>query len=354
MERKLFSPPKPEEVSPIISPNMANASHLDDIVRLNTDPSILAAQRKSKPSIVPEKTEMLVPIKRLVGSKVSINEIIDWDLDPKNLGGALDRFKNIQTAYKQDLAEYGRSNPKWYQEFLKAENFYGHYLGDEALGSNTLKKILTQKNPEKIIPNLRDISDFRNIRQSLGHSPKGREFFDSIRREKLNDLLTGKVIDPKSGNVSYLPFSKVIENPSTRQLVKYLAGSNYKDIIQFKKYAEAIYRRNQRNPNPSGTASTKTILGTVIGALGGGGAALNGLPGIAEGMGIAYAGGSVLSWFVNNKKVLGWGIEGAKKLAAGDTKAANIFGKRIEKSMIEEFREDFVKQFIALTKSLLL
>ncbi len=349
VENKLFAPPKSEEVSPIISPNMTNASHLDDIVRLNTDPSILAAQNKSKPSIIPEKMAVLIPVKRLVGSKVSINEIIDWD--PKIIGAARDRLKKIQYSYKQDLAEYGQSNPKWYEAFNKAENFYGHYLGDNALGSNTLKKVLTDKNPEKIIPNLRDISDFRNIRQSLGHSAEGREFFDSIRREKLNDLLTGKVIDPKSGNVSYLPFSKVIENPSTRQLVKYLAGSNYKDIIQFKKYAEAIYRKNQRNPNPSGTASTKTILSTLIGALGGGGAVLNGLPGVAEGLGIAYAGGSVLSWFLNNKKALGWGIEAAKKQAAGDTKAANIFGNRIEKSITQDLGEDFVKQFIALTKN---
>jgi len=347
VENKLFALPKPEEVSPIISPNMTNASHLDDIVRLNTDPSILAAQNKSKPSIVPEKIAVLVPIKRLVGSKVSINEIIDWD--PKIIGTAKDRLKKIQYAYKQDLSEYGTNNPKWYEAFNKAENFYGHYLGDNALGSNTLKKVLTDKNPENIIPNLRDISDFRNIRQSLGHSAEGREFFDSIRREKLNDLLTGKVIDPKSGNISYLPFSKVIENPSTKQLVKYLAGSNYKDIMQFKKYAEAVYRKNQRNPNPSGTASTKTILNTLIGALGGGTAALHGLPGLAEGIGIAYAGGSVLSWFLNNKKALGWGIEAAKKQSAGDMKAANIFGKRIEKSISQDLGEDFVKQFIALT-----
>lgn len=304
--------------------------YLDDV-----EPGLFVGSGKDKIAVP-------VPVNMLVGTKKSLNDIINWDV---NASGAKKQLKNLQTALKKDLKEYGETNQEWYKIFSEAEEFYGHYLGDKALGSDTVKKILSQQNPEKIITNLKDVSDFRNLEQALGRTEAGQKFFDSIKREKLTDIIMGKAFDNKTGNVTYLPFTKAIETPATKQLVKYLAGENYQEIVNFKKYAEAAVRRNQRNPNASGTGPTNAIIAGFVGAAAESGGIIKKAKDFAK---LAVAGAG-LSWLVNNKKVLSWGIEGAKKQAAGNYKDANILGKRIERTMTEDLGEDFVRQFIALS-----
>lgn len=291
-----------------------------------------------------------VPINMLVGSKISLNDIINWDV---NASGAKEQLKIIQHAIKEDLRAYGEKNPEWYKKFKEADGFYGKYLGDEALGSDTLrKKIFAQQDPEKIIGSLNKISDFKNLSQSLGRDEAGQKFFESIKREKLSDLIMGKTINPQFETVSYSGFSKAMENKQNQDLVKYLAGDNYKDLENFNKYAKAAVRHNQRNPNPSGTASTKTILGAVGGAFTAtvAGGLVNGITGGVAPLAATGAVGLGLSWLVKNKTALKWGIEAAEKQAAGDYKAVNIYSRRLENAMKKDLGEDFVRQFIALSE----
>lgn len=291
-----------------------------------------------------------VPVDMMAGSKVSINDIINWDV---NASGAKNQLKKIQHAIKTDLEAYGKQNPKWYKKFVEADEFYGTYLGDEALGSDTLrKKIFAQENPEKIIGSLNKISDFKNLNQSLGADKSGQQLFYSIKREKLTDLLMGKVIDPKSERVNYLGFSKTMDNKENKELIKYLAGDKYEDLVNFNKYAKAAFRRNQRNPNPSGTASTKTVLnafgaaftGTIAGGIAGG--ITGGIAPLLGATGVGYA----AKWLISNNKPLKWGIEAAKKQASGNYKAADTYYRRIEQAMKKDLGDDFVRQFIALSE----
>ena len=162
----------------------------------------------------------------------------------------------------------------------------------------------------------------------------------------------GKTINPQSEAVSYSGFSKAMENKQNQDLVKYLAGDNYKDLENFNKYAKAAVRHNQRNPNPSGTASTKTILGAVgatfTATVAGG--FVNGITGGVIPLAASGVLVSGLSWLVNNKTALKWGIEAAKKQAAGDYKAVNTYSRRLENAMKKDLGEDFVRQFIVLSE----
>lgn len=288
-----------------------------------------------------------VPVEMLVGTKISINDIINWDI---NASGAKNQLRKVQHAIKQDLEDYGKTNPEWYKTFTEADAYFGEKFGDKAFGSKVVrKKILGQKNPEKILPSLNDISEFKSLEQSLSVTEKGAKFFDSIKREKLADLIMGKTINPSSESVRYSGFAKVMENPKTKELIKYLSGEQYKDLEKLNYIAKAVVKKNTRNPNPSGTAPTNLIMKVILGAFGGGTAANIGLASSLEGLGFAAVGSSGLSWLINNRSALKWGIEAAKKEASGDLKAANILSGRIERSMAKDLGEDFVKQFIALS-----
>lgn len=293
-----------------------------------------------------------VPMDMLVGSKVSLNDIIDWDI---KASGPRKLLNEMHHAMKEDIAAYGKKNPEWYKKFSEADGFYGKYLGDEALGSDTLKnKIFSQDDPEKILLSLNKISDFKNIKESLGRDESGQKFFDSIKRQKLSDLLMGKLIDPKTGHVSYNGFSKVFASSENKELVKYLAGDQYKQIINFNEQAKAAIRRNQRIPNPSGTAPTKTVISALGGAITG--AFIGGVAGAVTGgvyplLGLGIM-GQGLSWLVSNKLPLKWGIEGAKKQASGNFKAAETYSNRIQRAMQKDMGDDFVRQFLAISNDL--
>lgn len=290
-----------------------------------------------------------VNVRKLIGSKASINDTIDWDV---KASGPKKILREVQHGMKEDLISYGLKNPKWYKSFEKAEKYYAKYLGDKALGSESLlKKIFSQEDPEKILPSLNKISDFRKIDQSLQASKTGKDFFNSIKREKLTELLLGKNINVETGHVNYGEFSKSIETPSNRALIKYLAGDKYQDLLNLNKYSRAAVQRNQRIPNTSGTAPTKVVLSSLGSAITGG--FVGGIAGAVTGGVVPLVGitglGQIISWLINNKAPLRWGVEAAKKQAAGDIKAANIFYGRIERNMINDLGENTVRELIALS-----
>lgn len=292
------------------------------------------------------KTIVPVPVEMLVGTKRSLNDIINWDV---KASGVRNQLKQLQHASQQDIEAYGKTNPKWYESYKKADSFYGQRLGSEAFASDSVKKkILDEKNPEKILGNLNDISDYKALGQSLGVNESGTKFFESIKREKLSELLLGKVINPSTESVNYTGFVKAMENPRTKELVKYLAGDKYNELYKFLSVAKAAVRRNARIVNPSGTAPTNTVINTILAAITGG-SAVSSLANTAEGLAAAGIAGYGLNWFVTNKSALKWGIEAAKKQAKGDSKAANIISGRIERSMIDDLGDDFVRQFIAFS-----
>jgi len=295
-----------------------------------------------------------VPVSRLVDSKVSLNELIDWDIATPP--GAKGYLKLIQNAYLQDISSYGKTNHKWYQAFNDADRFYGNYLGDEALGSSVLrKKIFAQEDPYKIIGSLNKISDFKKIEKSLAaeiaNSP-GNGFFNSIKREKLAELILGETINKNNGNISYVGFTKSLQNKQNRELIRYLAGDNYKDLLHLNSSAKAANRHKLRNPNPSGTAPTKLIYSLFAGGLGGSlkAGVAGAVAGAATPLAVAGLAGTGLSWIVNNKRAINWGIEAAEKYAKGDFKSAEIINKRILRLMSNDLGEDVAKQFAALSR----
>jgi hypothetical protein len=297
------------------------------------------------------KSLIPVPIEVLVETKKDLHDIINWDVKasrPKKV------LRNLLAAVNKDIEAYGKKNPEWYKAYKEADKFHGERLGDKAFSSDTVrKKIIGEENPDKIIGRLNDVSDFKAIEQSLDVSDSGRKFYDSIKREKLADLLMGKIIDPKTEGVNYTGFASALGNPKTKELIRYLAGDQYGELVKFNDVAKAAIRRNKRIVNPSGSAPTSLVLKSIAGlfsgsaglqTVGAAASAAGGVAGTAASLGVV---GYALNWLITNKSAFKMGYEGAKKLAAGDTKAANIFSNRLERAMIKDLGEDFVKQFIS-------
>lgn len=195
-----------------------------EIIPTNTVEAINAVKAKVKSAILsPSEKELLatldtlgnnltfnntlavkMPVEMLVGTKRSLNSIIKWDKDKstKNL------LKTVQQATLKDIEAYGKTNPAWKKSFDAAE----------------------------------------------------RHFEQVAKREKLEKLLAGKIEDPITKEVAYIPLAKLLNDRKyAKQLETTLGQPNFKKLKDFTKVAESMAAANKNIPNPSGSA----IFGSV-------------------------------------------------------------------------------------------
>lgn len=159
-----------------------------------------------------KKLAVPMPVEMLLGTKRSLNSAINWETD----SGVKTLIKQAQKAMLDDIEEYGKRNPTWKKTFNEAE----------------------------------------------------RSFEKVAKREQLENLISGKFLDPISKEVSYNPLAKSLNNRKTlKEFEKVLGKGNTDKLKDFAKVAESMVIAQRNTPNPSGTAATQGVT-KVIGMLG--------------------------------------------------------------------------------------
>ena len=149
-------------------------------------------------------------VNKLVGTKKSLNSIIKWDTD----AGVKNQLKKIQKAISQDIEQYGKTNPEWYDAFKEADKLYG----------------------------------------------------DVAKREKLENILGHKATNYATDSLSYNALAKAIYNPKNSESIrKQLTPETFKKIQKLGSVAKAMAVKSKNIPNPSGTATTGGISAAIFG-----------------------------------------------------------------------------------------
>jgi hypothetical protein len=150
------------------------------------------------------------PVELLIGTKKSLNSTIRWNQDE----GVKNLLRKVQTSLLNDIGEYGKINKGWHQYFEDADALFGKVA----------------------------------------------------RRERLEQLLSGKGINQATGNLSYNALSKVINTPQTAKEIERIAGKEtFAKIQKLGTVAKAMALKNKNIPNPSGTAVTAAVGGLLTG-----------------------------------------------------------------------------------------
>lgn len=210
------------------------------------------------------------PVAYLVGTKKSLNGTIKWDMDE----GVINRLREVQKALLQDVAEYGKTNKEWYGYFDGADRLY-----------------------EKV-----------------------------AKREQLEYLLTGKVKNKATGEISYNNLSKVIHDSNSREkLQKLVEPEVFEKLDKLGTVARAMAVKNKNIPNPSGTAPTQTIINWIAGLGGFGGYKVGAFdPATAAAL---IGGGTGIAHLLTDKKTLNAAV---KFIETGEKAAAVKFNQRMK------------------------
>jgi hypothetical protein len=149
-------------------------------------------------------------VNKLVGTKKSLNSIIKWDMDE----GVKNQLRKVQKAISQDIKEYGKTNPEWYDAFKEADKLYG----------------------------------------------------DMAKREKLENILGHKATNYATDSLSYNALAKAINNSkNTKSIRKQLTPDVFEKIQKLGTVAKAMAVKSKNIPNPSGTATTGGISAAIFG-----------------------------------------------------------------------------------------
>lgn len=206
----------------------------------------------------------------LTGTKRSLNDSINWELKEK---GAKQFLKQVQRSLKTDIAEYGKTNPEWYQYFSNADNLYG--------------KVARRKELEQI--------------------------FSSVENKA-------------TGELSYNNLSKILNDNDTKEELKRLVKPEvFQRIEKLATVSRAMAVKNKNLPNPSGTASTLATMNIVGGLVGVGSIS----SGVAVPQLALYATlAPTLAHFLTDKKSLDLAIKFAEKPTSTN---AILFSRQMKK-----------------------
>lgn len=272
-------------------------------------------------------------IEGLVGLKQSLSKMIDWgdySIKTKN------QLKVLRRGVEKDLAEYGKSNKEWFDAYVKADAHYGQHMGRSSLSSDTVKKILKQEDPEKILLSLRDPSDFENLKRMFGRDKEGLLFLDRLKREKLENIFAGKIIDEKTGQVNYSSFSKLMSDERHSTLIKYLIGDGgFAQLKRLHTVAQGMMAREGRSPILTKIVKETSPVVTTFLTFSTGGGGMKGLRNIALITGVS----GILSQAVSNRRLMNYSINAAVAMSKGDKAGVTKWSKKVNEVFIGEFGE---------------
>jgi hypothetical protein len=155
-----------------------------------------------------------IPVKELVRQKVELNKIMkDRNIFDRHDADSLAFLHEIRDGITKTLESYGATNKPFLKALRKAD----------------------------------------------------AEFAKTARREALDDVLAGKIVDPKTGEVAYSSLLTVLSDRKQQKFLKNNLGqANYKKLEDFVNVAKAMDSVKRNNPNPSGSASMGAVIGLVV------------------------------------------------------------------------------------------
>lgn len=177
-------------------------------------------KNKISPTISSNYGNIKIPLQerevsKLIGTKQSLNSPdspIRWNHPEANVRN---RLIPVHSGIKKDIAEYGKTNPEWYNEYYtKADKLFGQVAN----------------------------------------------------REKLETILGEKAVNHATGDLSYNALAKSINNPTQQKLLAKMSKRGQLDkesldkIQKLGQVSSALAIKSKNLPNPSGTASTLTFI----------------------------------------------------------------------------------------------
>lgn len=273
-----------------------------------------------------EHTGGAVDVSKLVGLKQDVNA--SW----RDFKGPKGVLKGITGALKQDLSDYGETNPDFINSLNAADKSHTDMIANFK-NKFIDKQVLNNAEPSKIISMINSPEDISRIGKALEGVTEGTTFAD-IKRAKLQQILDKKIIN--DNGLSFGSFVSELNpnNPEKTAMIKALVGQDqYDKLMKLRNVSNAIASGRNRFLNTSKTADSIITSGAIgIGASGLWDALRGNFRSALSKIGIASS-PYVVSKIMTNQEIMDELLNTSKAIQSGNINSAAVASTRLNRAV---------------------
>lgn len=204
-----------------------------------------------------------IPINELIELKKDLNQIIKYEVK----GGVDKALLPLQNMTKNAIQKYGIDNREFLNRFNEAERRFSQAAKDFRK-SDVISSLLSTQNPQQIINRMKNVKNYRELKNLMGKTLEGKQAFQDLSRYLLEDIIGSKLLN-KNGTISWGNASGVLKNPKNREIVREILGpSNYAKLKDIVKISSGIEQGLRKFANTSATATKGFDIALLLGTVG--------------------------------------------------------------------------------------
>lgn len=178
----------------------------------------------------------------------------------KEIPGVANLYNGLVGALQKDIES--TANKEFLAEWRTANQYFKQEKVDR-IKTDMAKSLMEGAVPKEAFKLMGAAPEIRQLKKILGDSPKAHQIFNELKRAKLEQVLSNKIIDA-SGSILYGQFSNMfLRNPEGQAVLKELLGDSYVGVRELAKIAQEFVKSGKEFGNPSRTSFSIKDLNSI-------------------------------------------------------------------------------------------
>ena len=222
--------------------------------------AVLDALGLVRKDILRNGQDVVSDVKSLHNTKLAISSIADIYTKEK---GPKQLLKSVAEMLEKAIVSHGKEDKEFLKNYLGANKKYSEYA--KTYLNKNIRGISLSKEPEKILSKMNTIQGIRDVKSALSTSPEGKELFNSLKRNKIEEVVGSNLINGATEQLNLGAFSKLLEKGNNRQVLQEILGpESFKRLERLQKNVGSLQSSLNKYYNSSKTASTATDVAVII------------------------------------------------------------------------------------------
>lgn len=196
-------------------------------------------------------------VKDLMNNKIAIQDKIDYEVQ----GGAKQLLKQVVKELDKAIISHGKDNATFAKNYIKANRDFAQHA--KTFRNKNVNNMLNSADPSLIMNKMNTVQGIKDLEKAFKSYPEGKKVFDSLKRNKLDEIIGNNLIDSTTQQVKLGTFSKLLEKGKNREVIKEILGSKaFKRLEKLQKNAGKLAEAADKfyNASKSGAVAVDAAI----------------------------------------------------------------------------------------------
>ena len=201
-------------------------------------------------------------VKDLINNKIALNDIINYEVQ----GGSKQLLKGVIGELDRAIISHGKENPKFAKNYITANKRFSKHAKE--FRNKRVAQLLTDNDPAQLLNKMNSVQGIKDIENILQKSSIGQSVLESLKRFKLDKMISDNLVDSTTQQLKFGTFSKLLEKGKNREIAKELMPRNaFNRLERLQKNSGRLAETANKFLNTSKSAVILEDVGLVVKAL---------------------------------------------------------------------------------------